>query len=154
MTDEPVFSDEERTFLKRFAGAVISEAPERHLPGADDDEIFAGLFRKASSRAARVQSLMNDFLDPFGGVTEVSALDDAAFNDMTLKWQGTRHPFLTSILALIGQAYYEDPRVLGVYDKNAGAPFPDGRTVEQGDWSLLDNVRGRAPIYRPTPSER
>jgi hypothetical protein len=28
------------------------------------------------------------------------------------------------------------------------APFPKGHVVEQGDWSLLDPVRARKPLYR------
>ena len=28
-------------------------------------------------------------------------------------------------------------------------PFPEGYEVDQGDWSLLDPVRNRGPIYRP-----
>jgi len=27
-------------------------------------------------------------------------------------------------------------------------PFPKGHVVEQGDWSLLDPVRARPPMYR------
>jgi hypothetical protein len=27
-------------------------------------------------------------------------------------------------------------------------PFPKGHAVEQGDWSLLDPVRKRPPMYR------
>jgi hypothetical protein len=27
-------------------------------------------------------------------------------------------------------------------------PFPKGHVVEQGDWSLLDAVRNRKPLWR------
>jgi hypothetical protein len=30
-------------------------------------------------------------------------------------------------------------------------PFPKGFEVDQGDWSLLDAVRGRAKLYREVP---
>jgi hypothetical protein len=30
----------------------------------------------------------------------------------------------------------------------ARPPFPQGFSVEQGDWSLLDPVRARAPMWR------
>jgi hypothetical protein len=33
-------------------------------------------------------------------------------------------------------------------------PFPKGHVVEQGDWSLLDPVRARPPMYRGVNQER
>ena len=34
-----------------------------------------------------------------------------------------------------------------------GPPFPKGHVVEQGDWSLLDPVRNRAPMWRDVDCE-
>ena len=45
-------------------------------------------------------------------------------------------------------AYYRDDRVLLALGLEARAPFPKGYTLEQGDWSLLDAVRHRAPFWR------
>jgi len=45
-------------------------------------------------------------------------------------------------------AYYRDDRVLLAIGHEARAPFPKGYAVEQGDWSLLDPVRHRAPFWR------
>jgi hypothetical protein len=45
-------------------------------------------------------------------------------------------------------AYYRDDRVLLALGLEARSPFPKGYTVEQGDWSLLDAVRGREPFWR------
>ena len=45
-------------------------------------------------------------------------------------------------------AYYRDDRVLLALGLEARSPFPKGHTVEQGDWSLLDPVRRRAPFWR------
>ena len=33
-------------------------------------------------------------------------------------------------------------------EMEARAPFPKGFEVEAGDWSLLDPVRARSPIWR------
>jgi len=33
----------------------------------------------------------------------------------------------------------------------ARPPFPKGYVLEQGDWSLLDAVRKRAPFWRKVP---
>ena len=52
-------------------------------------------------------------------------------------------------------AYYRDDRVLLALGLEARAPFPKGYTLEQGDWSLLDAVRHRPPLWRddrPAPA--
>jgi len=36
-------------------------------------------------------------------------------------------------------------------DQEPRSPFPKGHVVQQGDWSLLDPVKRRAPIYRKVP---
>lgn len=148
MIDKSTFAEEEKRFLKRLADAVISEAQELALPGAGDAQIFARFLNKASGREDRIRSAMTDFLGESGGIAAVASLDDEAFHAITMEWQNIRHPFLTRITSLIAHAYYEDPRVLRAYNKDARAPFPKGHDVPQGDWSLLDNVRGRPPIYR------
>jgi hypothetical protein len=50
-------------------------------------------------------------------------------------------------------AYYRDDRVLLSLKHEARAPFPKGYTLEQGDWSLLDAVRTRAPLWRDDRKE-
>ena len=45
-------------------------------------------------------------------------------------------------------AYYRDDRVLLALKLEARPPFPQGYTLEQGDWSLLDAVRRRPPFWR------
>jgi hypothetical protein len=150
MADQSTFAEEEKLFLKRLADAVISEAQELALPGAGDAQIFARFLMKASGREDRIRSAMTDFLGKSGGIAAVASLDDEAFHDIAMEWQHIRHPFLTRITSLIAHAYYEDPRVLRAYNKDARAPFPKGNDVPQGDWSLLDNVRSRPPIYRET----
>ena len=50
-------------------------------------------------------------------------------------------------LVILG-AYYRDDRVLLALRLEARAPFPKGYDLEQGDWSLLDAVRARPPLWR------
>ena len=50
-------------------------------------------------------------------------------------------------------AYYRDDRVLLALRQEARAPFPQGYTLEQGDWSLLDAVRHRPPLWRDDRKE-
>jgi glycine/D-amino acid oxidase-like deaminating enzyme len=50
-------------------------------------------------------------------------------------------------------AYYRDDRVLQSLGLEARAPFPKGYALEQGDWSLLDAVRERPPLWRDDRKE-
>ena len=43
--------------------------------------------------------------------------------------------------------YYRDDRVMLSLGMEPRPQFPKGHVVEQGDWSLLDQVRARAPFW-------
>jgi hypothetical protein len=55
---------------------------------------------------------------------------------------------LTLLTRIILQCYYRDDRVMRSLEMEVRPPFPQGFAVEQGDWSLLDPVRARPPLYR------
>jgi hypothetical protein len=46
------------------------------------------------------------------------------------------------------QCYYRDDRVLRALGVEPRPPYPRGRVLEQGDWSLLDAVRSRPRMWR------
>jgi len=49
------------------------------------------------------------------------------------------------------QCYYRDDRVLHSLGLELRPPFPKGYGLEQGDWSLLEPVKARAPMWRRVP---
>ena len=55
---------------------------------------------------------------------------------------------LEVLMPNIALAYYQDPRILTALSLKDSPPFPGGYAVDQGDWSLLDPVRKRKPLYR------
>lgn len=46
------------------------------------------------------------------------------------------------------RAYYADGEVLARIGSGAVPPFPDGNVLDSDDWSLLEPVYERGPIYR------
>ncbi len=60
-------------------------------------------------------------------------------------------PEVTTLGRVILQCYYRDDRVMLSLGLEPRPPFPKGHTLEQGDWSLLDAVRGRPKIWRDAP---
>ena len=55
---------------------------------------------------------------------------------------------LTALVRVVLLCYYRDDRVMRSLGQEPRPPFPKGHVVEQGDWSLLDPVRARPPMYR------
>lgn len=47
------------------------------------------------------------------------------------------------------KAYYTDPEVLRRLSAGAVPPFPDGNVLDDDDWSILEPVFERGPIFRP-----
>jgi len=57
-------------------------------------------------------------------------------------------PAAATFTRVVLQCYYRDDRVLRSLGLELRAPFPNGYTLEQGDWSLLDPVKARPPMLR------
>jgi hypothetical protein len=55
---------------------------------------------------------------------------------------------LAALVRVVLLCYYCDDRVMRSLGQEPRPPFPKGHVVEQGDWSLLDPVRARPPMYR------
>ena len=152
MSTQTKFSDQELDLLKRIARGIIPPSPERGLPGADDDLIFSRLLVSVAEQSDQLQGELHDLLSTKGGLPVFGNCDDARFAEWISNWAecwpGRSHPFFKAFMPMLLRAYYQDPRVHSAYDRRPGAPYPDGYVIIEGDWSLLDQVRGRSPFYR------
>ena len=146
-SDSP-YSIEERDLLRRVAGILIPASEEYGLPGADDEAILARLLVLASEREESIR--------PEIGALQARAMErhDKGFLELNGAQQTAllrdeeTFRFLGQMIPCTATAYYEDGRVLQSIDLKSTPPFPGGHEVEQGDWSLLDPVKARAPFYR------
>ena len=147
-SSEQILSEAGRAILQALAGAIIPASEAHGVPGADDETIFADLMRTAGPTL--------QFIAEHLGILEELA-GEGSFLDATLEEQAglaeqfrSAHPEAAAlIVSLICQCYYRDPRVLESLGTPARPPFPEGYEIDQGDWSLLDPVKARGPIYRP-----
>ena len=57
---------------------------------------------------------------------------------------------LATLTRVVLQCYYRDDRVVRSLGLEPRPPYPRGHELEQGDWSLLDPVRARPPMWRRT----
>lgn len=132
--------------FRRLAGFMVPASTEYGVPGADDEAIFAdivcSLGRDRSAVRAALAMLTDIAGDRFGGLDQASAEAAAtALLDRT-------GPMVTALGRAVLQCYYRDDRVLRTLGIELRPPFPKGRELEQGEWSLLDAVRDRPRIWR------
>jgi hypothetical protein len=132
--------------LRAFAGTMIPASERYDAPGADDEAIFAEI----------VKSLGRDREDIGLALRRLTVLAGGAFADLPAERRlvvanelraegGLPLAALTRVILL---CYYRDDRVMRSLGQEPRPPFPLGHVVEQGDWSLLDPVKKRAPFYR------
>ena len=132
------FSAERREVMRLAAGAIIPPNPAREMPGADDPAILDDILASAGRDA-----------DALARALDILGAGGAPHTDEALAQFRRDHPALADVVSLvIAQCYYRDTRVLVAIGVEPRAPFPKGYDVAQGDWSLLDPVRERGPIYR------
>lgn len=139
-------TDAEIRDLRVLAGLMIPASTRYDVPGADDELIFTDI----------VKSLERDTADARTALRQLAELSGGAFADLLpesraeiaarFKQEGGAPLFALNRVVLL--CYYRDDRVMRSLGQEPRSPFPKGHVVEQGDWSLLDPVRKRPPIWR------
>ncbi len=125
-------TSEEQAQLAQIAELIIPASRDHGVPGADDPAISTQILHSASSRIPDVRAALQAFA--------------ASDNPDTFR---SNHPEQAELLqTLVVQCYYRDDRVMRSLGMDPRPPFPLGYDVDPGDWSLLDPVRSRPPIYR------
>jgi hypothetical protein len=141
-------SDAELSDLRDIAGTMIPADAALGVPGADDSAILADIAKSVGRDLPMVRKALADI-----AARGFAALDrdrrEALINDLS---KGGGAPVM-ALGRVILAAYYRDDRVLLALKHEPRAPFPKGYTLEQGDWSLLDTVRKRPPIWRDDREE-
>jgi len=134
--------------LRAVAGAMIPANADLAVPGADDPAILSDLLKSLGRDLPLVrQALAEITAEGFARLDRDKR--EVLINDI-YKNGG---PPMAALGRVILGAYYRDDRVLLALQQEARAPFPKGYTLEQGDWSLLDVVRGRPPLWRDDREE-
>jgi hypothetical protein len=132
--------------LGDIAGTMIPESHDLGVPGADDPAILDDIVRSVGRDLPLVREALAAITAKSAGA--FAGLDrdrrEALINDYCAGGSAAS----TALGRVIVGAYYRDDRVLLALGLEARAPFPKGYVLEQGEWSLLDAVRRRAPFWR------
>jgi hypothetical protein len=152
MPDELTLTAEEQRSLRCLAEIIVPASAKYRIPSAADDAIFADILRSFGQDAHHVRDVLHTLDRLCGGAFADLLPDRRAAVAVQLREQGGTA--LTMLSRIILLCYYRDDRVMRSLDMEPRPPFPKGYEVEQGDWSLLDPVRQRAPFYRKVPAAR
>lgn len=137
--------------LRTIAGTMVPADAALGVPGADDPAILDDIARSAGRDLLLVRRAISEIAAKAGGA--FAALDREKREALINGYHAGGGAAIMALGRLILGAYYRDDRVLIALKQDARAPFPKGYSLEQGDWSLLDAVRRRPPLWRDDRQE-
>lgn len=136
--------------LRAFAGMMIPASAAYGVPGADDPTIFADILANLGRDRDDIAAALRRLKELAGGVP-FAGLPAARRQAIGEAFRAEGGLPLAAITRVVLLCYYRDDRVMGSLGQEPRPPFPKGHTVEQGDWSLLDPVKKRPPLWRRIP---
>jgi hypothetical protein len=145
MQNQDLSTDQARD-LRALAGMIIPASAVYDVPGADDDKIFSDILRSLERDRDDIARALSH-LAAIGGCAFVDLEDDHRA-DVAKAFREVGGAPLAALVRVVLLCYYRDDRVMRSLGQEVRPPFPKGHVVEQGDWSLLDPVRARKPMYR------
>ena len=148
MSAENNLTSAQRSDLCVVAAMIIPESSEYNVPGADDAVIQADMLATLGRDATAVREAL-DLLARLAG-KPLSELDAVGRDAVAKEFRASGGAPATALIRVVLQCYYRDDRVLRSLGLELRPPFPKGYPLEQGDWSLLDPVKARAPMWRRT----
>ncbi len=137
--------------LRRLVGFMVPSSADYRVPGANDGAIFADIVRSLGRDRSAVRKALAVLREMAGG--DFAAIDEAEAEATAMALLRREGPEITALGRAVLQCYYRDERVIRSLGLEPGPPFPKGHTVQQGDWSLLDAVRNRPPMWRDVDDE-
>jgi hypothetical protein len=125
---------------------MIPSSERYAVPGGDDEVIFADILKSLGRHREDIGLALQRLAVLAGGAFADLPPERQLIVANELRAEGGLP--LAALTRMILLCYYRDDRVMRSLGQEPRPPFPLGHVVEQGDWSLLDPVRKRAPFYR------
>jgi hypothetical protein len=148
MSEQKTLTPAQRDDLRTIAAMIIPASTEYNVPGADDAAIQADMIATLGRDTAMVSAAL-DHLARLAG-QPLADLDATKRDAVAKEFRATGGVPAATLTRVVLQCYYRDDRVLRSLGLELRPPFPQGHTLEQGDWSLLDPVKKRPPMLRRT----
>ena len=132
--------------LRVIAGIMIPAGVEFDVPGADDPAIQADIVATLGRDAGLVRAALDQLARLAG--SPLADLDPARRQAVALELRAKGGAAVATLTRVVLQCYYRDDRVVRSLGLEPRPPYPKGHVLEEGDWSLLDPVRARPPMWR------
>jgi hypothetical protein len=149
MTAENALTPAQRDDLRVVSAMMIPASAEYDVPGADDGAIQADILATLGRDSKKVGEAL-DHLARLAG-TPLAQLDQARRDAVAKEFRSSGGAAAATLIRVVLQCYYRDDRVLRSLGLELRPPFPKGHALEQGDWSLLEPVKARPPMWRRAP---
>jgi hypothetical protein len=125
---------------------IVPASKKFSVPGADDPIVFADIVASMRHELNDIRAALQLASGLRGQPLASLELADQMQISAELRAMGGRA--VDTLTRHILLCYYRDDRVMRSLGIEPRPPFPGGFAVEQGDWSLLDPVKARAPFWR------
>src|SRR5437762_8475272 len=127
---------------------TLPASMEFDVPGADGPAIQADI----AATLGRDAGLVREALDALARLAgrPLASLDPAGREAAAMELRATGGAAVVTLTRVVLQCYYRDDRVVRSLGLEPRPPYPLGHVLEDGDWSLLDPVRARPPMWRRT----
>jgi hypothetical protein len=132
--------------LRAIAAVIIPASMEFDVPGADDPAIQADMAATLGRDAGRVRDALDELARLAGA--PLADLDSARREAVAREFRAKGGAAVATLTRIVLQCYYRDDRVVRSLGLEPRPPHPIGHVLEEGDWSLLDPVRARPPMWR------
>jgi hypothetical protein len=148
MSADSPLTPAQRDDLRGIAAVMVPASAEFDVPGADDPAIQADIVATLGRDTKLVREALDALADLAG--RPLASLDHANREAIAIELRAKGGPAVATLSRVILQCYYRDNRVVRSLGLEPRPPFPKGHVLEDGDWSLLDPVRSRPPMWRRT----
>jgi hypothetical protein len=149
MSADSPLTPAQRDDLRVIAGIIIPASAEFDVPGADDPAIQADIVATLGRDTDLVREALDE-LARFAGRRPLASLDPGRRETVALELRAKGGAAVATLTRVVLQCYYRDDRVVRSLGLEPRPPYPKGHVLEDGDWSLLDPVRARPPMWRRT----
>jgi hypothetical protein len=146
MSTDSTLTPAQRDDLRAIAAEIIPASAEFDVPGADDPAIQADILATLGRDAGLVREALDQIARLTGG--PLASLDPAGRHAVAMELRITGGEAVATLTRVVLQCYYRDDRVVCSLGLEPRPPYPKGHVLEDGDWSLLDPVRARPPMWR------
>ncbi|HEV2188930.1 MAG TPA: hypothetical protein VGR70_17105 [Stellaceae bacterium] len=150
MADDNPLTPAQRDDLRALAGIIIPASAEFDVPGADDPAIQADMLATLGRDTDPVREALDQLARLAGA--PLTGLDPARRQAVAMELRATGGRAIATLTRVVLQCYYRDDRVVRSLGLEPRPPYPKGHVLEDGDWSLLNPVRARPPLWRRASS--